>query len=135
MKYFKIFSIIVLLILLGLSFSFNTKIREQYSLSILQRQLNLEQWNISMVYGDVEKDFVASIDIDSTYYKAVITVDKNLGRPLSRHELTHELIHIYVNEIYTYVVNKYEIKSQKELDDLHYYNERLTEAFTKVYTK
>jgi len=133
MKYIKTIVLIVLIIALSFFAYAIYMHKSNYTLYSLQKELNLEQWDVSITYENADIKYAARIEIVPEYYQATIFVNEAIGRPLTRHELIHELLHIHVSELQNYVLTTYPPKSKKDVEKLRYYNERLVESLTRTY--
>ncbi len=108
----------------------------------LQKDMNLQNWRIEVEMKDLSQEKVdsieggwsdgiaAQVETIPEYYVAKIYVDPNHLDQVNKHVLMHELYHIHFAEMRNYIISDLH-PTQDQVNNLHFYEERLVESITR----
>lgn len=72
----------------------------EYFLETKQKQLELSDYNITYYEKELPEDTRGKIVIDNNISSAMIVVNKNLTNSEKKEVITHEMVHLLINDAY-----------------------------------
>lgn len=129
-KEYILVSIISIAVSIFILFSFGLiNHQDPILLSKIQKDMNLEHWNIQLIEKELPEGVYAQVEPDPEYLTAKIYLQK--GKELNKYALKHEMYHIHFSEIVHYLWNYTDLTDEQK-GYVKYLEERMVENINRI---